>query len=474
MKIPHEALVSPVPAEARLVDARTGLLTAVVAHPPRPGIPPALVGYEAHVARTSAFATWQADRNGYGAAIADHARARGAAVGEAVERYCGNAVPSGLALRTWNDLARSGVDALDPQRLALFSARQHAQRGFPFTPFTRDLPVAWVAGRSLPPDPLAGAPVQVPASLAYLDYFYGARPREPATHPVPYSGIAAGRTAAQARRAALEELLERDATTLWWLSGAPARPLSGPGLPHHRLDDPEAGTRRYRFLLIPSCSPAPVVGALVEDSARGLLAFGSACRATTTLAAQKALVEALGLLSMTMQLADPDSELWRARGSEVVPEHTFVPFRPDRDYATAFGPNWRGLTDLPAVAQLYLDPTQQGEPLARLRTTAQPVDLRDAPSLRTDPDDDAAVLAAYLSALQAQGLHAVEVDLTTPDVRAAGLHVVRVIVAGLHGNAPAAYPYLGGERLLREPVTRGWVSGPLTEDDLVRQPLPLA
>jgi ribosomal protein S12 methylthiotransferase accessory factor len=68
----------------------------------------------------------------------------------------------------------------------------------------------------------------------------------------------------------------------------------------------------------------------------------------------------------------------------------------------------------------------------------------------------------------------VTVDLTTPDVRAAGLRVVRVLVPGLYCNAPAACPFLGGERLYREPVARQWVPGPLTEGQLVRDPLPFS
>ncbi|HBL29018.1 MAG TPA: bacteriocin biosynthesis protein SagD, partial [Acidobacteria bacterium] len=72
----------------------------------------------------------------------------------------------------------------------------------------------------------------------------------------------------------------------------------------------------------------------------------------------------------------------------------------------------------------------------------------------------------------ARGFRAISVDVTTPDVQAAGLCVVRVIVPGLYPNAPAAFPFLGGRRLYEEPAALGWLPAPLTEADLVRVPLP--
>jgi ribosomal protein S12 methylthiotransferase accessory factor len=87
---------------------------------------------------------------------------------------------------------------------------------------------------------------------------------------------------------------------------------------------------------------------------------------------------------------------------------------------------------------------------------------------------DAVARDTYLERLQAAGLRAVSVDLTSPDVASAGLRVVRVLVPGLYSNAPAAFPLLGGRRLYDVPLTEGWVDAPLTEAGLVRVPIPLA
>ncbi|MEU1876993.1 YcaO-like family protein [Streptosporangium sp. NPDC020072] len=442
--------------EDLLVDSRTGVLTALEPQPRRPGLPRWWTGYGAAVADTRRFAPWTADRHGFGATVGDPSHARAAALGEAVERYCGNAVPSGLTVSSWRDLTEA---ALDPETIPLYSAAQYREPGFPFVPFTRDLPVAWTPAR----DMRDGSRVLVPASLVWLDYFHGPRAAEPPTHALPYSGIATGRGREHAERAALEELFERDATTIWWSSGAACEAVADPETVTAALGDGRQEPR-VRLLAVPSPFGVPVMAAFLEDLAGGIVAFGSACRATPREAAAKALVEAFGLYSLTLQLADPRGAVWQAVAAGVLEEHVFRPYRADRSYRDAFRPDYRDLTDLPAVAQLYLDPRMQGEPLARLRAAP-------GPHLDDLPPADA---ASYLDRLAGAGLTAYSVDLTTPDVAATGLCVVRVLVPGLVGNAPPAFPLRGGGRLYEVPEKLGLTSRVLDEDDLFPHPLPLA
>jgi ribosomal protein S12 methylthiotransferase accessory factor len=485
-------------AEDLLVDPRLGLITSLTRHDRRPGMPPAWIGYGASVARTTAYAPWETDRYGFGAALGDPDRARRAALGEAVERYCGNIVPDELRTASFNELTSAGLDAVDPEDLALYSPRQHATPGFPFVPFTRDLRVAWTGGR----DMRTGAEVLVPASLAYLNYFRGAHADEPATNALSFAGIATGEDRGHAERFALEELFERDASTIWWMTGASAPVVADGDKVIGLLDDPDADQRIVRLLALPSPFGVPVMAVFIEDHRLRMIAFGSACRADAEEASTKALVEAYGLLGLTMQLADPGSDVWRARDDGSIGSHVFRPFRAERDYASVIRPDFRDLTDLPAVAQLYLDPQMQGEPLDRLRADDPVIRLADipaaaprnaapynnaAPDHNAGPDRNEApngnagpnhnagpngntgpehsgLRDCYVSRLYQAGLRAVSVDLTTPDVRAAGLCVVRVIVPGLYGNAAAAFPYLGGARLYQH----------VGEDDLVRHPIPLA
>ncbi len=274
-------------------------------------------------------------------------------------------------------------------------------------------------------------------------------------------------------RESRRELFERDANTIWWASGAPARPVVDAGELLQAYDicdqsgDRPSADRIIRVLLIPSQFPVTVAAVLIEERSDGLIAYGTAARADGVEAVKKALVEAFSMLELTAEVADPASEHWRAVARGDLPPHSYRPFRADRRYADDFRADFHDLVDLPAVSQLYLDPRMQAGPLDRLRAEANPVRLADLPAV-----DDGTARACYLQMLQAAGLRAVSVDVTTSDVRAAGLCVVRVIVPGLYGNPPAAFPYLGGTRLYTVPHLLGLSERRLTVDDLYPYPIP--
>jgi ribosomal protein S12 methylthiotransferase accessory factor len=161
--------------------------------------------------------------SGIGGAGTTRAEAAAAAVGEALERYSASYVPrERLVVATARELGRSAVD---PERFALFSDRQHAEPGFPFRRFTTDTRVAWVEGQALP----GGAAALLPAELVFLgDAGVGERPIGYATS----SGAACGEARADTVARGICELLERDAFMIAWgarlslplldWSGAPA------------------------------------------------------------------------------------------------------------------------------------------------------------------------------------------------------------------------------------------------------------
>lgn len=210
-----------------LTDPRTGIVTGIERFAPGPDAPAGWVGWSARVSDTRRFANFAADRYGFGAALGDSERARAAALGEACERYCGNAVPHRLTTATHRELVNAGQRAIDPDTVALFSDSQYDTPGFPFTRFTTDTPTEWVSGRDL----FTGEPVEVPASLAYLNIDPRDRTGQRPLHPVRYAGIAAGIDQRSAEVSALEELFERDATSVWWAAGTPAELLVEHGLP---------------------------------------------------------------------------------------------------------------------------------------------------------------------------------------------------------------------------------------------------
>ncbi|CAM5562118.1 hypothetical protein SALBM311S_01325 [Streptomyces alboniger] len=166
-----------------------------------------------------------------------------------------------------------------------------------------------------------------------------------------------------------------------------------------------------------------------------------AARADTGDAALKAYGEALQLQLFTADYDDPDGPYMRAAAD---PRSPLKPSRRDRDYADAYRNDLRDVVDYGCHLQLYLDPRTQDAFEAELR-----IALTEGPRPGPDPlapADGTDPLEAVVGGIVA-GHHPVLVDVTTPDVRAAGLHVVRALVPGLYSNTAAGLPFLGGTRL---------------------------
>lgn len=419
--------------ETGLVSARTGIVRDVARMDLPAHLPDELRLFTARLADSSSFCRWPADPAGTGCCWWDATAARQAAIGECVERYCGNLVPANLVLASYDELAARGEAAIDLASLALFSAQQHATPGFPFVPFSCELRVQWAAGRDL----LHGGGRLVPASLVYASYpSSAARLGVPSTNPIAYAGVAAARSRATAELAALLELLERDAVTLGWLSARPLPRIAIPELFAALFEGPR-GVLQTTLVAFPSDYGVPVVGALVHNLASDMLALGTACRPDPWHAAMKAVCEAMQLHLILEQLDDPGSALMR---DAVAPDGYLYPWRADRAYRRAYAPDLSDATDLMCQLQLSLDPAVQRSLLARIRSGPS-IELEAVAAPGPTPHP------AILDRLAADGLTAVSVDVTTSDVRSLGWHVARVVVPGLLPNMPPAFPALGGVRL---------------------------
>ncbi|MEM9553516.1 MAG: YcaO-like family protein [Acidobacteriota bacterium] len=424
---------------ASLVDERFGPIRSLRLLPHRHDLPSALRRAHAEVCDSSRFSAWHSDDRAGGFAWDSAAAARAAAAGEAIERYCGNLVPRTLRRASFAGLETVGESAVDPVSLALFSDAQYAQPGFPFVRFSRRLPVLWARGRGM----LDGRSVWVPASLVWVT-FAGGRPTraEPKVHATPYAGVAAGPDRAWAETAALLELVERDALATAWQGGEPLPSLRVPAWLAAKVSAPEL---RFDFHRVPSAFGVPVVAALVHDLDRDLIALGVAARAEPTDAALKAAAEALQLLVTSRILDDPTSDYMR-RVAAGAPGLGVKPWRRDRAYRRLYDERWRDVWDLLSHLQLYHDPTVRAPFVER---------LAHAPTLALDaieplrPGPQSTVRDELVQRLATHGHAPIALDLTTTDIAAAGFVVVRVVAPGLYGNAPAAFPYLGGPRLER-------------------------
>ncbi|MGL5817027.1 MAG: YcaO-like family protein, partial [Phycicoccus sp.] len=163
-----------------LLDPLTGIATRVRSIRHHESVPRRLATVQADVGVMRRVSRWANSTSCQGSAFDDPASARAAALGEAVERYCGNMLDTlPVEYGSWDELRRRPVGrALDPEALVLYSDAQYAAPGFPFVRMTRDLPLHWVPGRSLTHD----EPVWVPASMVYVNWFTAGYSAAPVTN----------------------------------------------------------------------------------------------------------------------------------------------------------------------------------------------------------------------------------------------------------------------------------------------------
>ena len=345
----------------------------------------------------------------------DPARARAAAIGEALERYSALYVPPDrIRLTTARAL---GADAVRPGRFALFHRSQLADPAFVFAAFTEDTRTTFVEGTSL----LDGRVLHLPAELVYLG--------RPATslRPIAYStssGLACAPTYTEAVLAALLELVERDAVMLAWKCV-----LSLPLLDWEADADLAAHVRRYfgptglSFAALDGSGflDVPVAIAVVHGprESRAPLAVGAAAASTIGEAWLKAVTEGFGVYRWLRQqtLARPGLEPPEADAIASFDDHMLFYSSPENADLAAF-------LDASSERRQTNDVAQLGGATPR------------------------AQLDAIVATLDRHGISAFAVDVTSPDVGSLGLSVARVVAPELCAlDVAHRARFLGGTRL---------------------------
>lgn len=447
-----------------LVDPLLGVVRGLHPVDRLDGMPAAYVGLTAAVADSRVLGNWPSDLVSLGTTFGDPEGARIAAIGEAVERYCGNYVPDGLVRGSAAALRADGRRLLGPDDLRFFADWQHAQAGFPYERFTDDAEIMWSRGVGTD-----GREVLVPASWVHLNWRRGERVAEPWLHHLNYAGIATGQGVEDAALRGLLELVERDSLTLWWHLDLPARGIDVASVPGLEAD--LAGSRLEVSLLeLPSWFGVPVVSALVRDPVTGIAAGGFSAKLDPAATARKAVLEAIHSWVFTRGLLEPggdDGWVWGSMDAGVLSRSLYLPHRADRRYRDDAGPRFERVRDLGAQAQVWLDPRVQAEWAPRYTEPEEVVGLDALPV------GDAAGLRRRL---EEAGHEVVVCNLTTPDVALTPLRVVRVCARGLVPNAPAAFTYAGFPRFAEVAVTvpgrSGRYADPTDPDSLVLVPPP--
>jgi ribosomal protein S12 methylthiotransferase accessory factor len=341
-----------------------------------------------------------------------------ATVGEAVERYgSGFYRREALVRATARDLRAAGHVIAGPEDFALFHASQYEREGFPFTPFTDELEIHWERMRDL----ASGEDVLCPAVFVYMPF---------RADPVMISeqistGFAAHGDPVRAALGGIFEVVERDAFMIAWMNELPLPKLRLSGALGRMAADTIPSHFDLHLLDMTTDIGLPSVVGLMrgEHDFGPFIAVCAATRFTLMEAARKTVIELCQSIPYYRSLVDDDRRFERFEDVRTFADHgIFYIKRPDL----------MGMFDPWLKAQASVDAPEVAEP------------------------DPVRQLGGVVRRFARQGRRILVRDKTTPDLKAAGFSLQRVVIPGLiHLNGDYAAYYLGGRRLYEAPAIMG-------------------
>ncbi|GGE78596.1 YcaO-like family protein [Nesterenkonia cremea] len=448
---PTAGPVAPPSSVEDLIDPVTGIIRRVREVLPQPRAPKSYVSLTAEVADARRLGEWPADRVSLGTTFDDPQGAWIAAVGEAVERYCGNFIPRQphpeFREGTHTQLSSEGLPLIDLKNLPQYAEWQTAAPDFPYAGLDADTPTLWTR---------CDDGTWLPSSLIHLNWRQSGFRHLPRTHHLNYAGIATGQDHADARRRGLLELVERHALETWWHLDLPTAGVDLASVPG--LLDQLAGCDLDCSLVVMPNEFAPAMAALVRDPVTGIHAAGFSAKLDPADAARKAVLEAVHTWVYSQGCVDADGWVFQAVQAGLMAEGLYLRHRQDRRYLDDVGPRFSRVRDLGAHVQVWLDPrvhhlaarftdpaygTQRLDQLQSSRWVSElGAGMGRCGGAATQND-----VETVDARLAARGHRVLTKDLTTDDIAETPLRVVRTFVTGLVPNAPAAFGYFGCEAL---------------------------
>lgn len=427
------------PGSVSPIDDRTGLIRYVVDIPVEPG-EPEIFNASVKLADVAVYNDRSCYDNNGGSGLTRH-QARGAAIGEGIERYC-------CSVYDAEDLLCGSVRALSsahelcpPQRFALFHPHQPGGRSMP----ANDVPIAWAWAWATQ----RRRPVLVPASLVYMPYYPCFKEHgEQVVAPAVSTGLACADTLDRALLNGTYELVERDAFVIAWYNRMP--------LPKVDITSHDAVRRvyehrfrreglRYEVRRMTTDIRLPSYLCLLIDERRTppMVCVGGATHLDPVTAVVRAMKEAV-------QTREWAKFLGRDRQFSFAPDFSDIQDFEDHVALYAYG-------DMLHAVGFWLDDG--------------PEEPEDWVSLATgDPATDLRVAFSTLAYL---GLEVLALDLTSADVKQCGYRVTRVMVPELQPlDASYEHRFLGGERMHDVPQRLGFTSTRSTLEDLNPYPHP--
>lgn len=349
-----------------------------------------------------------------GAGIArDPEIAKGQAIGEAIERYC-------LSIYDTTALARAPYRETD----------KHRETPERFNKFREALPEAEYYWEQVI-EYTTGEEVEIPAQLVYFPF----TPLETTIRNPITTGAAAHTSYNGATKAALQEVVERDAYIISYLNELP-----NPKIPDERIkqagaEDVVNTYREHDFdpvlVYLTLDIPVHVVLCILRDTRLGNVELGLAADFDLDAAIQDALFESYHAHTWLQDLDVPDT-----------PSEVIINSIEER------AQYWLAKTDLEGLTHW----------ISSENTLTDPVESVDS----------AKELLAWFEKKQMPVYIA---DIGTADVQQHGFQAVRAVIPDLHPmHLVEDYRYLGGDRVVVAPVAAGFHETPKQKTEL--NPIP--
>jgi ribosomal protein S12 methylthiotransferase accessory factor len=409
-----------------LVDDHVGIIRRVE-EVPRPAGSPPLFYYFAKACDTSAFCQQKNSSNG-GGASRNREAALAKSIGEAIERYCSAIFDREAFPLTSFDAAP--FPCVPPGEFALYTPDQYSRQKFPFVPFDRSTLVRWAPCK----DSKTSDQVYLPSVMIHLPYHFQSKKGELPIVQGISTGLACHGTYAEAAISAICEVIERDAFMITWqalLSPPQIRIESISELNQDlvaRIQKPWCHVTLFNITLdlrIPTI--LSVVRNDLPDAPA--LIFAAASHPDPEKALQKSLEEVAftGLLAQQLKRETP-------------------PISVENDYSS--------VVDQDCHVRLYGEHSNYH--LAKfLFESEKRIEFSEIENLSTGkPKRDLEILIHHVHSVNHRVLIA---DITSPDVSALGLWVIRAVIPGFHplfmGHHIRA---LGSSRLWEIPQKLGY------------------
>ncbi len=410
-----------------LVDPQVGVLQSLVESRAEAGAPN-FFHYRATAANTAAF-TRTANFAESAGVSAQREVAASKAIGEAIERYC-------AAIYDVEDFPLVSYRAATfpctaPSDFALYSLEQYGRAEFPWVQFDADTKVRWTAGV----DMATGQVCYVPAARVYLPYmYYEDTEDQPIDQPIS-TGLACHLDRNKATRAAIGEVVERDAFLIVWqaMIAPPQIRLETLSAANQDLVErfERAGSTVVMFDITLDHGIPTILSVLLGDVPTAPAMVVAAATSSEPEAAVRQSLEELALTRMSCQYL-------KTHAPPIISNLTGYA---DIDNQRAHLHFWTDHANLPLASFLF--------------ASEKRVAFDEIRNLATG--DIAADVRVMVERIGSVGERVVVVDVTTPELADLGFSVVRAVIPGFHplhiGHSRRA---LGGKRLWQVPKQLGF------------------